>query len=91
MNRDQVISRLQEILQREFDLPVEQCRPDATLRGTLGMHSLQLVSLAVLIEEAFPEVRTSGADFDSYVELESLGEIADFIAAKIAEATAAKS
>jgi acyl carrier protein len=83
MTRDEVLERLREILIREFSMPAEELVPDATLRGTLGMHSIQLVSLAVLLEETFPSCHASGADFDQYVGLESLGDVADFVVKRL--------
>lgn len=85
MTRDEVVETLKTILVREFSMTAEEVRPEATLRGTLGMHSIQLVSLAVLLEETFPAVKAAGSDFDQYVGLESVGDVADFVAGKLAQ------
>ncbi|MBI2943606.1 MAG: acyl carrier protein [Candidatus Wallbacteria bacterium] len=79
MTRTEVGEKIRELLAREFKLDAALLVEGATLRGSLGMHSIQLVSLAVLLEETFPEVEASGDDFDRYATLASVGDVIDFV------------
>ncbi|MBI3892711.1 MAG: acyl carrier protein [Candidatus Wallbacteria bacterium] len=79
MTREEVSGKIRDLLLKEFKLDEALIAPEATLRGTLGMHSIQLVSLAVLLEENFPEVEAAGDDFDRYANLASVGDVVQFV------------
>lgn len=49
MTRDEVLGRLTAILSRDFRIPPERVKTDASFRGTLGMDSLDAVDLVYLI------------------------------------------
>ncbi len=83
MTREEIFERLRSILVEEFSMEPGKIHPEATLRGTLGMHSIQLVSLAVLLEDAYPEVAASGDDFDRYVGLASVGDVVSFVMERV--------
>ena len=64
MNSQIVMPRLQKILREHFGKPAETLTPEATLRGTLMMDSLDLVDLGFYIRREF-EVHTSVTDVRS--------------------------
>ena len=41
-----------------------------------------LVSLAVLLEDVYPEIAASGDEFDRYVGLASIGDVVEFVIEK---------
>lgn len=80
---EELFSRLKELIVREFSVPEEKITLQATLRGTLEMHSLQLVQLAVLLEENFGAGEGGEIDFEAYVELRTLGDVVEFLSSAL--------
>jgi acyl carrier protein len=76
MTREQIITRVNEILVDEFEVDQNDIAAEANLRETLDLDSLDYVDLVVIIEsnfgfkvvaEDFISIHTFG-DFYSYVE-----------------------
>ncbi len=49
----ELYERMKLVLSEELDVPAEQLRPEASLVDDLGADSLDLVNLALQVEEAF--------------------------------------
>jgi acyl carrier protein len=66
-----VIDKINAILIEEFELAPEDLRPDASIRDTLELDSLDAVDLAVLLQDH------TGANVEAsaFMSLETLGDI----------------
>ncbi len=53
MTQAEIIARINEFLVEEFEVDAEKIHPDAILRDTLGLDSLDYVDLVVIIESNF--------------------------------------
>ncbi|MGN0196166.1 MAG: acyl carrier protein [Candidatus Cryptobacteroides sp.] len=53
MERQQLISRINEKLAEEFEIEVAAITPDADIKTTLELDSLSLVDMVALIENEF--------------------------------------
>ncbi|MCM1168345.1 MAG: phosphopantetheine-binding protein [Bacteroides sp.] len=62
MTKEEIISKVNEVLAEEFELDAALFTPDALLKETLGMDSLDLVDVVVLIDQNFG-VTLQGTDF----------------------------
>jgi acyl carrier protein len=51
MNRENVITQVNEVMSRGFEIPSEKLKPEAVLRTDLGLDSLDAVDMLVLLEE----------------------------------------
>ncbi|MDQ3047870.1 MAG: phosphopantetheine-binding protein [Bacteroidota bacterium] len=76
MTQAEIITRINAFLVEEFEVDAEKILPDAILRDTLGLDSLDYVDLVVIIEsnfgfkvvaEDFINIHTF-QDFYTYVE-----------------------
>lgn len=76
--RDEVISKLREVLTRDFKVPEKSLKEDSHFRKDLHLDSLALVDLIYLVQRDFG----FKADTDEFRELFTLGKLADFIVAK---------
>ena len=76
MNRDEIISRINTFLEADFEVDPESIVPQAGLKETLDLDSLDYIDLVVAIERSFgfkvnPEdfqTMHTIEDFYSYVE-----------------------
>ncbi|MCW3125496.1 MAG: acyl carrier protein [Bacteroidetes bacterium] len=64
MTNEEVISRINEFLSEEFEVGVEKLQPDAPLKETLELDSLDYVDLVVLLESNF-NIKVKQEDFTS--------------------------
>ena len=74
MNKEEIIEKINEFLVEEFEVDAEDIQPDAILKDTLGLDSLDYVDLVVSIESNFGvklvEVDFVGIDtFESFYVL----------------------
>lgn len=74
MNRAAIIEKVNHFLVEEFEVNVDDIQPEANLKDTLGLDSLDYVDLVVMIESNFGvklvEVDFVGIDsFDSFYNL----------------------
>jgi acyl carrier protein len=53
MNNDQIISKIREFMIDEFEVDEDKITPDANLKSTLGLDSLDYIDLVVVIESNF--------------------------------------
>ncbi|MFH6992770.1 acyl carrier protein [Flavobacterium sp. FlaQc-48] len=74
MNKEEIIARINGFLVEEFEVDNDDIEPDANLKDTLGLDSLDYVDLVVSIEANFGvklvEVDFVGiASFQSFYDL----------------------
>ena len=62
MNKEEIIARINGFLVDEFEVDNDEIEPDANLKDTLGLDSLDYVDLVVSIESNFG-VKLVEADF----------------------------
>lgn len=62
MNKEEIIERIKAFMTDEFEVDQEDIQPDANLKDTLGLDSLDYVDLVVSIESNFG-VKLIEADF----------------------------
>ena len=53
MTRDELTEKTKVVLAEEFEIEVSKLVPDASLKDTLGLDSLDLVDVVVLVEQNF--------------------------------------
>lgn len=53
MNKEVIIAKINEFLVEEFEVDEDALQPDANLKDTLGLDSLDYVDLVVSIESNF--------------------------------------
>jgi len=53
MNRQEIISRINAFLEEDFEVAPEALQPDASLKDTLDLDSLDYIDLVVAIEQHF--------------------------------------
>jgi acyl carrier protein len=62
MTNEEIIDKINEFLSEEFEVTPDRLVPDATLKETLELDSLDYVDLVVLLESNFP-VKVKQEDF----------------------------
>jgi len=62
MNKAEIIEKINGFLSDEFEVNIETIEPDAVLKDTLGLDSLDYVDLVVTVESNFG-VKLGEADF----------------------------
>ncbi|MBP4137342.1 MULTISPECIES: acyl carrier protein [Flavobacterium] len=79
MNKEEIIQKINGFLVEEFEVDQDDIEPDANLKETLGLDSLDYVDLVVSIESNFG-VKLVEADF---LEVASFKSFYDLIEAKL--------
>ena len=80
MKKEEIISKINNFLIEEFEIEPTQLVPDASLKDTLGIDSLDFVDLIVIIERNFG-FKVKGEDF---VDVKTLQNFYDYIISKVA-------
>lgn len=62
MTKEELIEKAKVVLAEEFEIAVSEVVPDASLKDTLGLDSLDLVDVVVLVEQNFG-ITLKGPDF----------------------------
>lgn len=62
MSKEELIEKTNSFLSEEFEVDIDTIQPDAILKDTLGLDSLDYVDLVVTVEANFG-VRLGEADF----------------------------
>ena len=62
MNKEEIVDKINSFLVDEFEVDADDVQPDANLKDTLGLDSLDYVDLVVTIESNFG-VKLGEADF----------------------------
>lgn len=84
MSPDDVIARIRTILHEDFQVAPEKVTPAATIRGTLGLDSLDAVDLIYLLGREF-ELKTSVESFEG---LHTVQGVAEYVVRTKAEQSA---
>lgn len=71
MQTEEIIQRINGFLAEEFETDPEKITPDANLKGTLQLDSLDYIDLAVAIENNF-SFKIKPEDFTSIVTFNDL-------------------
>lgn len=71
MNNEQTISKINEFLVEEFEVSPETITPNAPLKETLELDSLDYVDLVVIIEGNFG-IKVKQEDFTSILTFQNL-------------------
>ena len=71
MNKEQTISKINEFLVEEFEVAPEIITPEASLKETLELDSLDYVDLVVIIEGNFG-IKVKQEDFISILTFQNL-------------------
>lgn len=69
MTQNEIIAKAKDVLADEFEVDIETIIPEAALKETLGLDSLDLVDVVVLIEQNFGVTLTAN-DFIGVVTFE---------------------
>jgi len=69
--------RLQQILHKDFDLPMEKLQREATLED-LEIDSLRMIEILFSVEEAFG-ITVQAEQSELRTKLKTLGDLADYI------------
>lgn len=62
MTREEIIAKAKNVLAEEFEIDETTITPEASLKDTLGLDSLDLVDVVVLVEQNFGVI-LKGPDF----------------------------
>ncbi len=79
MNREEIIKKINTFLIEEFEVDGSKIIPDAPLKETLEMDSLDFVDLVVVIESNFG-IKVKGEDF---VGIRTFQDFYDFIVNRV--------
>ena len=73
---DAIFERVRDLLVTHFDIPADRITPQAQLRGTLGMDSLDVVDLVFFLCQEFGVTE----ELDDYRDLHTLDKLVAYIA-----------
>ena len=79
MDKSSIISKINEFLEEEFEVENEDITPEANLKETLELDSLDYVDLVVSVESNF----SVKLDADDFVDVVTLQDFYDLIEKKI--------
>ena len=80
ISTDEIISKVNAFLVDEFEVDPQSITPDANLKETLNLDSLDYVDLVVVIESNFG-FKVKGEDF---VHIKTFQDFYDYINSKVA-------
>ena len=76
MNKEEIITKMNVFLADEFEVDESEIQPDAILKDTLGLDSLDYVDLVVSVESNFG-VKLVEADFVGIASFQSFYDLID--------------
>ncbi len=76
MNKEEIIERMIDFMVDEFEVNADDIQPDANLKDTLGLDSLDYVDLVVSIESNFG-VKLVEADFVGIASFQSFYDLVE--------------
>lgn len=85
MTKEEIITKVNEFLVEEFEVDASKIHPEANMRETLDLDSLDYVDLVVVIESNFG-FKVVGEDF---VGIQSFQDFYDYCNTKVSQKTAA--
>jgi acyl carrier protein len=79
MEKNEIIERIHSILIEEFEVEQDKISPDANLKETLGVDSLDYIDLVVVIESNFAfKVKP-----DEFAQIVTLHDFYEYVISKI--------
>ncbi|MDR1454329.1 MAG: acyl carrier protein [Tannerella sp.] len=75
MNKQALITQINEVLADEFEIAVSMILPEANIKETLQLDSLSLVDMVALIESTF-NVKIKGTEI---IQIQTFSNLYDFI------------
>lgn len=85
MTKEEIVSKVKEFLVSEFEVDETKIQPEANMRETLDLDSLDYVDLVVVIESNFG-FKVVGEDF---VNIHTFQDFYDYCHQKVSQKTAA--
>jgi acyl carrier protein len=85
MTQEEIIAKINEFLVEEFEVDAEKIVPDANLRETLELDSLDYVDLVVIIESNFG-FKVVAEDF---INIHTFQDFYNYVNRKVTEKTTA--
>jgi acyl carrier protein len=79
MKNEEIIRKINEFLVEEFEVDAEKITPDANLKETLGLDSLDYIDLVVVIESNFA-FKVKPEDFINIITFQNFY---DYVASKV--------
>ncbi len=76
MEKDLIIHKINDFLIDEFEVDAEELKPEANLKATLELDSLDFVDLVVSVESNF-DVKLVADDFISIITLKDFYDFID--------------
>ena len=83
MSNEEIINRINEFLSEEFEVGVDKLQPDALLKDTLELDSLDYVDLVVLLESNF-NIKVKQEDFTT---IRTFSDLYTYVTAKTEHST----
>ncbi|MCJ7465990.1 MAG: phosphopantetheine-binding protein [Maribacter sp.] len=74
MNKEVIIDKINDFLIDEFEVQEEEISPEANLKDTLELDSLDFVDLVVAVEANFG-VKLAGEDFINVITLQNFYDL----------------
>lgn len=74
MTIEEIIEKASVVLAEEFEIDAAEITPEASLKDTLGLDSLDLVDVVVLVEQNFG-ITLTGPDFVGVVTFQDFYEL----------------
>jgi acyl carrier protein len=74
MDKNTIIGKINDFLEDEFEVDAEEIQPEANLKETLELDSLDYVDLVVSVESNF-SVKLDAEDFVSVITLQNFYDL----------------
>ena len=81
MTKEEVIEKINEFLVDEFEVEADTIKPDADLKETIDLDSLDYVDLVVVIEQNFG-FKVKGEDF---IDIKTFQDFYDYVLDKVTD------
>ena len=79
MTKGEISERLQRIFGELFGIPASDVVPSASVRGTLQLDSMEIITLIEEVERTFG-IKRGEASLDAYARLETVNDLVEHIA-----------
>ncbi len=76
MDKSNIIDKINDFLEDEFEVDADEIQPEANLKDTLELDSLDYVDLVVSVEANF-NVKLDAEDFVSIITLQNFYDLID--------------
>jgi len=79
MNNNEIIAKIREFMMDEFEVEEDKITPDANLKDTLGLDSLDYIDLVVVIESNF-KFKVKPEDFTGIITYQ---DFCDYVISRV--------